>query len=96
MSQDLTNQINDNLREMMRHGYKPVKAIQMLSRYGAVEAAKRIIRLPDDSAGWVWLWMNDRVHLSFEAVVIDPRFETYFSEDDRNIARKSIELVGGL
>jgi hypothetical protein len=63
----------------------------MVEERGGVEAAKRLLAKNDVQSGLMKLWNCGRLDLSMEALVIDPRFQPLFSEEEIAIARERLE-----
>lgn len=52
--------------------------LDMISEYGGVRAAERLVLADHASSGFEHLWEHRRLDLSVEALVADPRFSTLF------------------
>jgi hypothetical protein len=68
--------------------YTATRFIQMVAEYGGVEAARRILHIPDASDGWNALWEKGRLDLWVECQVLDPQFHQLFTGEERSAARK--------
>lgn len=69
-------------------GYYPTRWLQMIQRYGGVEAAKRLLHQhgtqgPDGGKRLHELGLD---FLSVEWAVLDPKFKDLFSDEDRALA----------
>ena len=63
----------------------------MCAEHGAVEAARRLIHAPRPSDTFSDLWMNGRLDLTVEAVVLTERdWDALFNDTDRQVARKRL------
>ncbi|WP_219417035.1 GmrSD restriction endonuclease domain-containing protein [Pseudonocardia nigra] len=72
--------------------YTPSVLREMAHQYGALEAARILLATPTPSDGFVRLWDEDRVDLTVEALVLDPRFTPLFTRDEIATARARVEL----
>lgn len=74
--------------------FKPIRFLQMVQEHGGVETAKRLLLQDRVQTGLITLWDCGRLDLSMEALVIDPRFQPLFTEDEIAIARERLEEFG--
>ena len=73
-------------------GYTATRFHQMLTEYGGVETARRL--LPRMSDGFEELWRRSRLDLTVEALVLEPRWDDLFSEEEREMARRRLRDCG--
>ncbi len=66
----------------------------MLSEYGAVETAKRLLAAPQVSDGFRWLWEHRLLRLSVENAVLGLGFEELFTDRDRTVATQRLRDAG--
>lgn len=72
-------------------GYRPSVFLQMLSRLGGLETAKRLINSPGVSDGYTRLWQMGRLELSVEAVVHEnTRWHELFTAEEHKVCRKRL------
>ena len=71
--------------------YNPRYFRVMVTQYGALGAARRLLAAPAVSDGFVTLWERQRLDLTVEALVVDPRFAHLFTDDEREVARKRLD-----
>jgi hypothetical protein len=74
--------------------YNPRYFVSMLAQHGSLGAVRRLLAAPAVSDGFVLLWERQRLDLSVEAIVIDPRFAHLFTEQEREIAGRRLEDFG--
>jgi hypothetical protein len=74
------------VRECRRLGYVPSAWISMMERYGAVEAAKRLLVSGDLQPGLLRLVRLSRPDLTIEHAVLEPRWADLFDDRDRELA----------
>jgi hypothetical protein len=74
--------------------YNPRYFRVMITQYGALGAARRLLAAPAVSDGFVTLWERQRLDLAVESLVVDERFAHLFTEDERETARKRLTDFG--
>jgi len=74
--------------------YKASYFLQMVSEHGGLEAAKRLIAANKPSNGFTKLWEFKRLDISVEAVALRPEFAPLFSEEEKSLARKRLQVYG--
>ncbi len=70
-------------------GYRPTGMLQMIDRLGGIGTARRLLVLPP-SDGFGRLAMLSRLDLAVESLVLEPRWYTVFTEEERRIARRRL------
>lgn len=82
--------ILDREREVGLHS---TRFRQMVEQYGGVKAAKLLLepdrQLPRDTFGW--LRRIDRLDLTMEFYVVQDKYRSLFSDDERQIAQWRLE-----
>jgi hypothetical protein len=75
--------------------YNSTYFIRMVSDYGGLEAAKRLLRSGDlVQSGFTALWECGCLHLSMEALVLKPEFRQLFTEEELMVAEKRLREYG--
>jgi hypothetical protein len=74
--------------------YHPRYFRVMVNQHGALGATRRLLQAPAVSDGFVSLWERNRLDLTVEALVIDPRFADVFTDQERTIAEKRLADFG--
>ena len=64
----------------------------MLGDHGGVETAHRL--LPGMSDGFTELWKRNRLDLTVESLILQPKWLDLFSDDERAIARVRLRECG--
>ena len=94
--QNLRQQFQEEMyriyREASAFNYYPTRFLQMVDNHGGVGAASRLIGQMTD--GFTRLYCEGRLDLSVEAVVIQPRWQSLFTEDEITQARQRLQDVG--
>lgn len=84
-------QIDRCLKELR---YNPSYLRLLISQHGALGTARRLLTQPAVSDGFVKLWENQRLDLTLEALVLEPRFGDLFTDSERNTARSRMDDFG--
>jgi hypothetical protein len=80
--------------EKRETGVNAAYFLRMITDYGGVEAARRLLAKNAPSEGFTRLWEHNRLDLTVEALVLRPEFALLFSEEERAIARDRLEEYG--
>jgi len=83
-------------RAQTEGGYTATRFLQLVEDVGGLDAAKALLRKDGLSFGLTALWERQRLEISMEAVVLDPRWESLFSEVELNVARTRLTELGFL
>ena len=73
-------------------GYTATRFLQMLGDHGGLETARRL--LPHMSDGFTELWKRNRLDLTVESLILQPRWHDLFSDEERDIARRRLRECG--
>jgi len=82
----------EGARRCQEFGYNPAYWLRMISEYGGVGAAKRLLRGSRASDGFTRLWEEGRLDLSVELYMLLPKYRELFTDDERAEARRRLEL----
>ena len=98
MTKDIERQFHVEMegsyRAAVEIGYRATRFWGMVIDHGALEAAKRLLRAPKEQSGLTQLWELGRLDLSVEALVLQERWDTLFSDDERQKARDRLDAHG--
>ena len=75
-------------------GYRPTYFLQMVSEHGGVTAAKRLLQATEHQSGLTRLYELGRLDISAENLVLQDRFKTLFSDEERQTARQRLRDYG--
>ena len=75
-------------------GYNASRFLQLLSAKGGVVAAKQLISKPGGTDGFATLWEHSRLDLSVEAHVLQPKYYSLFTDEERKICRQRLLEFG--
>ncbi len=97
----MTSELERELHELMMEAtrvckrelrWNPTGALGMIEQYGAAEAARRMVMLPDGSSGFARCWEEDRLGLTVESIIgDDPKFAPLFTEEVLSVAGQRLE-----
>lgn len=82
------------VRAKREAGYDAKLYLRMLSEQGGLGTAKRLLATSSVSEGFVALWDRNRIDLAVENVVLRDEFETLFTDDEREVARRRLAEYG--
>ena len=68
--------------------------IGMLSSYGGLGTAQRLLASTEVSSGFAALYERDRLDLTVEALVIQSKFASLFTDEELDIARQRLDQLG--
>jgi hypothetical protein len=68
--------------------------IRMISNVGGLAAARQLLHAPTVSSGFTTLWEKGRLDLAVEAFVLQDRFTSLFTDEERTIARDRLAEYG--
>jgi hypothetical protein len=84
-------EVLEGCRELSKkHHYTPTYFLQMVQERGAVRTTKDLLASKEPSEGLNTLWHLGKLDMSVEAMVLDTRYESLFTEEERRIARKRL------
>ena len=79
------------IEEGVRRGYYPTYFLQMLHQYGGVGTAKRLLATHEIQSGLMRLYELNLLDSSMEAHVIAPQYQSLFTDEDRQEARRRLK-----
>jgi hypothetical protein len=71
--------------------WKPTAALEMIHKYGPVEAARRIVLTKEGTVGFARCWEEGRLELSVEAIILGEEFRPLFDEEILTKANNRLE-----
>ena len=76
--------------------YRPSRMVEMIDKYGGLGTIRRLMIQYADyaSEGYTRLWEHNRLGLSFEALLHDPRFASLFTDEERRWACERLAQYG--
>jgi hypothetical protein len=75
-------------------GYTATYFLKMVSERGGLASARQLLSATSVSDGFTALWERNRLDLSVEAVVLQSRFASLFTDDEHEQARARLEEYG--
>ena len=96
--QPLEQQFNAAMRttyeDAVQHGYIPARFLQMLNERGGIGTARYLLAKPDTQQGLFKLWELGQLDSSMEALVLQPKYEALFTDEEHAEARRRLEELG--
>jgi hypothetical protein len=84
------------VRAKKKAGYAAGFFLTMLSEYGGLGTARRLLASPEASSGFTALYERGRFDLTVEAVVVRSEFAELFTEQEVEVARRRLVRLGYL
>lgn len=75
-------------------GYNATRFLQMLDEHKGLETAKILLNAPHVSDGYTALWELGRLDLTVEATILNPKWHSLFSDEERKIAQNRLQDYG--
>jgi len=94
LESEFTQALEGTIKAAKSKGYIPTYFIQMLSEHGGLETAKRLLADSEAQSGLFKLWELGLLHESMEAVVLQDKFHSLFTEDELREARRRLKALG--
>jgi hypothetical protein len=99
MSTPLEQEFDKAMLEVYRQAkvhcrYNAMYFLQMVHERGGLQTAKHLLHAPSTSEGFTRLWECGRLDLTVEAVILQPKWHTLFSEEERTIASQRLRELG--
>src|SRR5450759_4793700 len=91
---EFTTALQGTYEAARARGYIPTYFLQMLKEHGGLETAKRLLAVSEPQAGLHKLWELHLLHESMEAVVLQDRFRSLFTDAEINEARRRLDELG--
>ena len=86
LESELAARIQETLAESRELHYYPNRFEQMLAELGAVKLAKKLVVSGELQDGLKKIAKLGRKDLSIEAVILEPRFASLFTKDEKQAA----------
>ena len=76
---------------LSKYQYHATRFLRMVGEQGGVSTAKQLLQAPGHPEGFTKLWELGGLKISMEALVLEPRWASLFTEEELRIARKRLE-----
>jgi hypothetical protein len=95
----LQQQFDETMLDIYRRardeaGYHATRFLRMLNDLGGLETARTLLHAANVSDGYTALWERQRLDLTVEAVILDRRWASLFTNEERESARQRLEAYG--
>lgn len=94
LEDELTDELRGTYEAARKRGYVATYFLQMLQELGGKETAKRLLAKTEPQAGLFELWQLDLLHESMEAVVLQDKYRSLFTEDELTEAHRRLDELG--
>ncbi len=81
-------------RAKIECNYNAMYFLRMIGERGGLRAAKDLLDSPAVSSGFTELYLCGRLDLTVEALVLQSRWSSLFTESERTIAAKRLKELG--
>jgi hypothetical protein len=81
-------------RALYECGYNATRFLQMLREHGGLQTAKILLHSPGFQYGFEKLWELGRLDLAVEALILKSPWNKFFTDKEKEIARKRLEDCG--
>jgi hypothetical protein len=75
-------------------GYNAVRFLQMVSNEGGLQTARKLLATAEPSEGFTELWINHRLDLTMENLVLKLKYRSLFTDQEIEIARERLTSYG--
>ena len=75
-------------------GYNAARFLAMVTEHGGLETARILLRATGVSDGYTALWERQRLDLTVEALVLEPRWTPLFTDHERQVATRRLRDYG--
>jgi hypothetical protein len=82
------------VRAKAEANYTATYFVGMLSNYGGLGTAQRLLASTEVSTGFATLYERGRLDLTVEALVVQPKFAGLFTDEEIEIARQRLDQLG--
>jgi len=94
MYEEFTQALEGTIGAAKSHGYSPTIFMRMLTEYGGVKTAKRLLVSKEPQTGLFQLYHLGLLGDSMEAVVLQEKYHSLFNEDELAEAHRRLEELG--
>jgi recombinational DNA repair protein (RecF pathway) len=94
LEDEFTKALDGTVEAAKAKNYNPTFFIRMLAEHGGVETARRLLAHRDPQTGLFELYHRSLLHESMEAVVLQDKFRSLFTEKELVEARRRLEELG--
>jgi hypothetical protein len=92
LDREFAEALRDIYAQCAALGYHPTGMLQMIERLGGIGTARRLLELPP-SEGFARLALLERIDLAVESLVLEPRWDGIFTDEERRTARRRLRQM---
>lgn len=86
LEHEFSERLQDAIRQSHDLGYHPTRFEQMLSEYGALGLARKLIKSGEPQVGLTAMVKLGRQDLTIESIMLEPKFKSLFSASELEAA----------
>lgn len=94
LESEFTQALEGTIEVAKAHGYIPTYFMQMLGEHGGVKTAQLLLAKSGSQTGLSKLWELHLLRESMEAVVLQDKFRSLFTEVELTEAHRRLEALG--
>lgn len=94
LESEFTQALEGTIETAKAHGYIPTYFMQMLGEHGGKKTAEILLAKPGPQTGLSKLWELHLLRESMEAVVLQDKFRSLFTEIELSEAHRRLEELG--
>ena len=94
LQRNFENRVNQSVKQMLKLGYKSTIFETMRQEHGTIDAIKRLVVDKKISEGFKFLWEHKRLDLSVENIILEPEWNSLFSDSERTAAKNKLQQCG--
>jgi len=94
LEDELTEELRGTYDAARKRGYVATYFLQMLEELKGKETAKRLLAKSEPQTGLFELWKLNLLYESMEAVILQDKFKSLFTEEERTEAHRRLEELG--
>ena len=93
MEDEFERRLLESIQDSIAIGYNPTRSADMVSTWGGVGTARRLIVSGDIQDGVRKIVSMGRPELAMESIMLEPQFAELFSDGERDAARWRLDQL---
>jgi hypothetical protein len=94
LEEEFTQALEGTVEAARAKNYTPTYFMQMLEKHGGVETAKKLLAAHEFQSGLFELYYRELLSISMEAMVLQEKFRSLFTEEELAEAHRRLEELG--
>jgi len=79
---------------LARCNYRATRFLQMITEYGGLQTAKRLLHTPGLQYGFEALWECGCLNITMENLILKSHWNELFTDEEKDIARRRLLYCG--